>query len=286
MGAHARRARALLSLPAALPHRGRAVRLLFHPRESGRENFTAWDTHLRRRCKSIPSRKNRSIIFCRARACFRWARRDATWAASSARTGTFPNRNPTRCARRTFPPEDVVALAIRYGCPSIAFTYNEPTIWGEYVIDICHAAREAGIRTVMVTNGYVTREAFHDIYDHVDAANVDLKAFTEGFYGRITLTHLQPVLDVLTWLKQETNVWFEITNLLIPTLNDDPRTKFAGSPIGSWSISARTFRCISRRFILISSCETSPGTPPETLHAARQNCARCGTSLRIRRKYS
>ena len=79
------------------------------------------------------------------------------------------------------PPEDVVALAIRYGCPSIAFTYNEPTIWGEYVIDICHAAREAGIRTVMVTNGYITREAFHDIYDHVDAANVDLKAFTEGF---------------------------------------------------------------------------------------------------------
>ena len=78
------------------------------------------------------------------------------------------------------PPEDVVALAIRYGCPSIAFTYNEPTIWGEYVIDICHAAREAGIRTVMVTNGYITREAFHDIYDHVDAANVDLKAFHGG----------------------------------------------------------------------------------------------------------
>src|SRR5450756_2584587 len=83
------------------------------------------------------------------------------------------------------------------------FTYNEPTIWGEYVIDICDAAREAGINTVMVTNGYVTREAFHDIYDHVDAANVDLKAFTEEFYGRMTLTHLQPVLDTLTWLKQE-----------------------------------------------------------------------------------
>ena len=116
-----------------------------------------------------------------------------------------------------------MALAIHYGCPSIAFTYNEPTIWGEYVIDICHAAREAGISTVMVTNGYVTREAFHDIYDHVDAANVDLKAFTENFYGRVTLTHLQPVLDTLTWLKQETNVWFEITNLMIPTLNDDPR---------------------------------------------------------------
>ena len=69
----------------------------------------------------------------------------------------------------------------KYGCPSIAFTYNEPTIWGEYVVDICRAAKEHGVRTVMVTNGYITREAFHDIYDHVDAANVDLKAFTEQF---------------------------------------------------------------------------------------------------------
>ena len=120
------------------------------------------------------------------------------------------------------PPEDVVLLAIRNGCPSIAFTYNEPTIWGEYVIDICAAAKEYGLNTVMVSNGYITYDAFHDIYDHVDAANIDLKAFTENFYGRITLTHLQPVLDTLQWLKNETNVWFEITNLIIPTLNDAP----------------------------------------------------------------
>jgi len=119
-------------------------------------------------------------------------------------------------------PEDVPLLARKYGCDSIAFTYNEPTIWGEYVIDICKAAREQGLRTVMVSNGYVTREAFHDIYDHVDAANIDLKAFTENFYGKITLTHLEPVLETLRWLKRETNVWFEITNLMIPELNDDP----------------------------------------------------------------
>ena len=120
------------------------------------------------------------------------------------------------------PPEDVPLLAEKYGCPSIAFTYNEPTIWGEYVIDICHAARARGINTIMVTNGYITREAFHDVYDHIDAANVDLKGFTEAFYGRITLSHLAPVLETLEWLKNETNVWFEITNLLIPTLNDVP----------------------------------------------------------------
>ena len=119
-------------------------------------------------------------------------------------------------------PEDVPLLALQYGCDSIAFTYNEPTIWGEYVIDICKAAREHGLKTVMVSNGYITREAFHDIYDHVDAANIDLKAFTEKFYGKITLTHLAPVLETLQWLKHETNVWFEITNLMIPDLNDDP----------------------------------------------------------------
>ena len=78
------------------------------------------------------------------------------------------------------------------------------------------------MKTVMVTNGYITYDAFHDIYDHIDAANVDLKAFTENFYGKITLTHLQPVLETLVWLKNETSVWFEITNLMIPTLNDDP----------------------------------------------------------------
>ena len=87
---------------------------------------------------------------------------------------------------------------------------------------ICHAAKERGIHTVMVSNGYITHEAFHDIYDHIDAANIDLKAFTENFYGKITLTHLQPVLETLQWLKNETNVWFEITNLIIPTLNDAP----------------------------------------------------------------
>jgi len=167
------------------------------------------------------------------------------------------------------PPEDVVALAMRYGCPSIAFTYNEPTIWGEYVIDICRAAREEGIRTVMVTNGYVTREAFHDIYDHVDAANVDLKAFTEQFYGRVTLTHLQPVLDVLTWLKQETNVWLEITNLLIPSLNDDPDDL---RRLSDWIMQhlgpqvPLHFTAFHPDFKL----QDKPRTPSATLHRARQ----------------
>ena len=166
------------------------------------------------------------------------------------------------------PPEDVVQLAIRHGCPSIAFTYNEPTIWGEYVIDICHAAREAGLNTVMVSNGYITYDAFHDIYDRVDAANIDLKAFTENFYGRITLTHLQPVLETLQWLKNETNVWFELTNLIIPTLNDAPAETRA---LAEWVLQhlgpdvPLHFTAFHPDFKL----RDKPRTPPETLHAAR-----------------
>ena len=117
-------------------------------------------------------------------------------------------------------PEAVVENALRHGCPSIAFTYNEPTIWAEDVVDISRAAHEGGLKTVMVTNGYIAPQAFQDVYSVIDAANVDLKAFTEGFYGRITLTHLAPVLDTLKRLKNETSVWLEITNLMIPTLND------------------------------------------------------------------
>jgi pyruvate formate lyase activating enzyme len=163
---------------------------------------------------------------------------------------------------------DVPLLARKYGCPSIAFTYNEPTIWGEYVVDICRAAREHGLKTVMVTNGYITREAFHDIYDHVDAANVDLKAFTEEFYGRTTLTHLQPVLHTLQWLKNETSVWFEITNLMIPALNDDAEET---RRLADWIVEhlgpdvPLHFTAFHPDFKL----QDKPRTPPETLHRAR-----------------
>ncbi len=170
---------------------------------------------------------------------------------------------------RHVPPEQVPLLALQHGCDSIAFTYNEPTIWGEYIIDICKAARIHGLKTVMVTNGYITREAFHDIYDHIDAANVDLKAFTENFYGKITLTHLQPVLDVLTWLKNETKVWFELTNLMIPTLNDDPDET---RKLAEWILEhlgpdiPLHFTAFHPDFKL----RDRPPTPPQTLHRARQ----------------
>ena len=166
-------------------------------------------------------------------------------------------------------PEAVVATALNYGTPSLAFTYNEPTIWGEYVIDIAKIAHQEGLNTVMVSNGYITREAFFDIYPHIDAANIDLKAFTETFYSKITLTHLKPVLETLRWLRHETNVWFEITNLIIPTLNDgDSEFK----ELCDWVLInlgddvPLHFTAFHPDFKLMDK----PPTPPETLHRARR----------------
>jgi len=119
-------------------------------------------------------------------------------------------------------PEDVIKIAKKYKTPSIAFTYNDPTIFGEYVIDISKLARDEGINSVMVTAGYIDKEARKDVYKYIDAANVDLKAFTEQFYHKITFSHLNDVLDTLYWLKHETDIWFEITTLLIPDENDSP----------------------------------------------------------------
>lgn len=120
----------------------------------------------------------------------------------------------------TASPEEVVKLAKKYHTPSIAFTYNDPTIFGEYVIDISKLAREEKIKSVMVTSGYIDKQARKEVYKYIDAANVDLKAFTEKFYHELTSAHLEPVLDTLLWLKKGTDVWFEITTLLIPGEND------------------------------------------------------------------
>ena len=117
-------------------------------------------------------------------------------------------------------PEMLARAARRLGCRSVAFTYNDPVIFHEYAIDTAKACHQLGIKSVAVTAGYVTPEPRVEFYAHMDAANVDLKAFTEDFYHRITGSHLEPVLETLVYLKHETEVWFEITNLVIPGEND------------------------------------------------------------------
>jgi len=120
-------------------------------------------------------------------------------------------------------PETIARAAKELGCRSVAFTYNDPVIFHEYAIDVAQACREAGIKSVAVTAGYMCEEPRVEFYRHMDAANVDLKAFTERFYHQVTNSHLQPVLDTLLYLKHQTKVWFEITTLLIPGENDSDR---------------------------------------------------------------
>jgi pyruvate formate lyase activating enzyme len=117
-------------------------------------------------------------------------------------------------------PDKIARVAEKLGCRSVAFTYNDPTIFIEYAIDTAEACREHGIKAVAVTAGYICPEAREEFYRYIDAANVDLKAFTERFYRQICAAELEPVLETLVYLKHHTNVWLETTNLLIPGEND------------------------------------------------------------------
>ncbi len=117
-------------------------------------------------------------------------------------------------------PDELAGAATQLGCKSIAFTYNDPTIFFEYAADVADACHERGIKAIAVTAGYMCPAPRAKFFRHIDAANVDLKAFTEDFYHRVCVSHLADVLDTLIYLRHETGVWVEITTLLIPGHND------------------------------------------------------------------
>ncbi len=184
------------------------------------------------------------------------------------------SRETERLSQRALP-DEIARAALEMGCASVAYTYNDPVIWAEYAIDTALACKELGIKSVAVTAGYITPEARGPFYQFMDAANVDLKAFTEEFYYRTTLSHLQPVLDTLRWLKHETNVWFEITNLVIPQANDEleefrQMTDWILEAVGDevplhFSAFHPDFRMLDR-----------PRTPHETLITARDIAMKAG----------
>ena len=120
-------------------------------------------------------------------------------------------------------PQTIANAAKKLNCRSVAYTYNDPVIFHEYAIDVAQACHDVGIKSVAVTAGYVCPEPRKEFYQYMDAANVDLKAFTEDFYYKLTGGHLEPVLDTLKYIKHETNVWLEITTLLIPGKNDSDK---------------------------------------------------------------
>lgn len=117
-------------------------------------------------------------------------------------------------------PLQIVEQAHHHGCRSVAYTYNDPVIAHEYILDIAQACRESGLYSLAVTAGYQCSSPREEFYRYIDAANVDLKSFNEQFYRQLTGGHLQPVLDTLLYLKQHTSVWLELTTLLIPGKND------------------------------------------------------------------
>lgn len=172
-------------------------------------------------------------------------------------------------------PAEVVAIAKRNRVPSIAYTYNDPTIFGEYVIDVSELARDAGIKSVMVTAGYIDKNARNDVYRYIDAANVDLKAFTEQFYHQLTFSHLADVLDTLLWLKNETDIWFEITTLLIPGENDsfDEISKMT-----EWILEnlGETVPIHFTAFHPDFKLRDKPATPASTLVSAREIALKAG----------
>jgi pyruvate formate lyase activating enzyme len=165
-------------------------------------------------------------------------------------------------------PEAIAQAALASGCRSVAFTYNDPVIFFEYAIDVAQACRAKGIKTVAVSAGYIAPEPRCEFFRHMDAANIDLKGFTENFYRNLCSGKLAAVLDTLCYLKHETEVWFEITTLLIPGENDSSAEIEA---LCSW-VREHLGDEVPLHFTAFHpdwKMQDKPPTPPATLRMAR-----------------
>lgn len=179
-----------------------------------------------------------------------------------------PPREGVRIAGIDLPPEEIVARAVATGCRSIAYTYTEPTIFYEYAFDTAVLARQAGLKNVFVTNGYITREALAHIAPYLDAANIDLKGFSDRFYREVVHAMLGEVLDSILEYKR-LGIWVELTTLIIPGWNDangelQEIARFIAERVGvetPWHVT---------QFYPTYKLTDLPRTPVETLRRARQ----------------
>lgn len=166
-------------------------------------------------------------------------------------------------------PEAIAQAALENGCRSVAFTYNDPVIFLEYAVDVAKACHAVDLKTVAVTAGYINPEARAEFFAHMDAANVDLKCFTDQFYHRLCGGHLQPVLDTLIYIREQTDTWLELTTLLIPGENDSDQELDAMS---RW-IADNLGPDVPLHFSAFHpdwKMRDKPATPPQTLSRARQ----------------
>ena len=173
-------------------------------------------------------------------------------------------------------PEEMVQICIEQRCPGIAYTYTEPLTYIEYIADTARLAHEAGLWNILVTAGYVCQEPLADFLPYLDAANIDLKSFSDDIYRRVSGGHLQPVLDTILAMR-DAGVWIEITNLIIPGVNDDMQmirqmcrwladSRLAGAPLHF------------SRFFPRYKMQDTPPTPIQTLKAAKQVAMEEGVS--------
>jgi len=166
-------------------------------------------------------------------------------------------------------PEAIAKAAKAHGSKSVAFTYNDPVIFMEYALDTADACHALGIQTVAVTAGYIHTEPRKKFFAKMDAANIDLKGFTEDFYVKLTGSHLQPVLDTLAYVHHDTDCWLEITTLLIPGHNDSDGEVKA---LSAW-VAKELGQEVPLHFTAFHpdwKMPDVPSTPPETLHRARR----------------
>ncbi len=171
-------------------------------------------------------------------------------------------------------PKELVKKAINSGCSSISYTYTEPTIFYEYVLDSAKLAKEKGLKNVSVTNGFISQEPLKELYKFIDAANVDLKGFTDEFYRKNTEAWLAPVLDALKAMHK-LGVWIELTNLIVPKLNDDMNSIKKMCEWIKKKLSPDVPLHFSRFFPHYDMNDTSP-TPEKTLLKAAETAKKSG----------
>ena len=171
-------------------------------------------------------------------------------------------------------PDDVVRLAKQYHCESVAFTYNEPIISAEYVQDVALACRRAGLKTAAVSNGFISETCRSAFFDTMDAANIDLKSFSDTFYRDYCGGELEPVKETLRYLAKS-NTWLEVTTLLIPTLNDSDQEI---SELCDWFVRylGKEVPLHFSAFYPANKLLTLPPTPPQTLFRAREMAMSAG----------
>ena len=172
-------------------------------------------------------------------------------------------------------PDDIAQTAVAWGCASVAFTYNDPVIFAEYALDAARACHLLGVRCVAVTAGYISPGAREEFFSVMDAANIDLKAFTAGFYRKLCAAELEPVLDTIKYVRHQTHTWLELTTLLISGENDSPAEVQA---LCAWVLGELGpdvplhFTAFHPDYRLLDT----PATPPETCRRAREQALSAG----------